>query len=77
MQINTVREAPGFAVARHIYLYLFNLQYMWVGPVVHKSKFLFMHNWTTVYMRLSGSKPEVSEDVFFSMNRECECRVLV
>ena len=33
----------------HIYLYLFNLQYMSVGPVVHKSKwsFVFMHNWTT------------------------------
>ena len=38
---------------------------MWVGPVVHKSKwsFLFMHNWTTVYLRQRGLKPEVSEDV--------------
>ena len=26
MQINTVREAPGFAVARHIYIFLVGLQ---------------------------------------------------
>ena len=46
-------------------LYFFNLQYMWVGPVVHKAiwSFLFMHNWTTVNLRQRGSKPEVSEYV--------------
>ena len=48
-----------------IYLYVFNLQYMWVGPVVLKSKwsFLFMHNWITVYLRQRGSKQGVAEYV--------------
>ena len=49
----------------NIYLYLFNLQEMLVGSVVHKTKwsFLFMHNWTTVYLRQRGSKSEVCEYV--------------
>ena len=49
----------------YIYLYLFNLQYMWVDPVVNKAKwpFLFMHNWIPACFRQRGSKPEVSEDV--------------
>ena len=49
-----------------------------VGPGVHKSKwsFLFMHNWTTVYeaVRLETGGIRRCD---FSMNGECECRVLV
>ena len=46
---------------------------IWVGPVVHKSKwsFSFMHNLTTAYSRQRGSKPEVPEGGDILMNREC------
>ena len=57
---------------------------MWFGQVVHKSKwsFLFMHNWTTVYIHVCiwGSQAvnrRYPKRWVFCMDIECECRVLV
>ena len=65
------------------YLNPFNLQeiHVWVFPAVYKSKlsFLFMHNWTTVYLRQRGSKPEVSEyvDMFHELRMWISCISLI
>ena len=50
----------------HIFVFVqFTRCGFWVGPVLNKSKWLFllMQNWTTACLRQRGSKPEVSEDV--------------
>ena len=49
-----------------MYLYLFNLQELWVGRVVHNQNGhcdLCPIHWTTAYLKQRGSNPEVSEDV--------------
>ena len=60
-------------------LYLFYLQLMWVDPVVHKAKclFLFMLTGPQLVLGSEALKRKYLKMWIFSMNTECECLVLV
>ena len=60
-------------------LYLFYLQLMWVDPVVHKAKcsFLFMLTGPQLVLGSDARNRRYLKMWLFSMNRECECLVLV